>query len=768
MNDYYKLPDRYTVSDRTRSDEQYTLFLVKVKRVDYEQKTITITDKRTDKDYETKLFPVNSSSTDITDGVMPNKGSLGLGVFLESRGSYTEAAVVCWVLSDAARGMDAIATRPITSNDELEGYTTRTRGIFRKMYPGQRATVLTAGFTEKTDEGWDRTSSDFSREKLDSFRRTHSSTTGREVSYTDSGLSFHGAVNRPNASTDDILPTLLPDGTKDWTLYLSSSKRNKKDRYFSGAQDLLSIVEQTEKIQEFALDFPLPLEVLETDMLDTLMGISNAAWSDRTSILTKNGVSYDDQSFIASQDSDHPDSLGYTAIGPSTKEGGTPRRRGWIIESTKGTLVGSNSFDTTTYGKILKPTIFPYTKQGRFGSDVESGYLPINKKADQSEARLAASAWSMRFPYEYNTTRWEVSKEGHLQFEIGSTIPKENISWDGGTYEHPYGAGRSVDGHLTGSLRLAIGKNRDEEESIDLTTMGGAVLRLGSDDTTLPNSSRIVKTQIRGQKDAIGDRKFQYWTTPKLTQTGDAGSLNPGSKLAAECVSLRAAFDGGTFLRLGARDQAARRRHLKNGYNDGQGTKKSGDNSHAAGRPVYGVGDAPYAYHDLTKTASPVLGIAPYTWSGDPVGNMDTTGLSGDIHAVRDILLRIGQNPQNGQSLLLDLLGGIVAAVGTDNQGRSLVAAFDGGIEATIGNAKGKGLKLEIDGDVDIAIKGNLHLNVTGDIWVEGVRINNIAKLMMTNKSLIKIDKMLVAHNVESPIVNSNQDDGLTSPPMGD
>lgn len=450
------------------------------------------------------------------------------------------------------------------------------------------------------------------------------------------------------------------------------------------------------------------------------------------------------------------------------QEGATPRRRGWIIEATKGTLVGSNSFDTTTYGKILKPTIFPYTKQGRFGSDTESGYLPINKKSDQSEARLAASAWSIRFPYEYNTTRWEVSKEGHLQFEIGSTIPKENIAWDGGSYEHPYGAGRSVDGHLTGSLRLAIGKNRDEEESIDLTTMGGAVLRLGSDDTTLPGNSRIVKTQIRGQKDAIGDRKFQYWTTPKLTKTGDAGSLNPGSKLAGECVSLRAAFDGGTFLRLGARDKDARRRHLKNGYSDGQGSVKSGDNSHTAGRPVYGVGDLPYAFHDMTLTGSSKLNISPYSWSGNPTGNMDTTGLSGDIHAVRDILLRIGQNPQNGQSLLLDTLGGIVAAVGRDNLGRSLTAAFDGGIEATIGNTKGKGIKLEIDGDVDLAIKGNLHLNVTGDIWVEGVRINNIAKLMMTNKSLIKIDKLLVAHNIETPIQNNNQDSGLTSAPMGD
>jgi len=772
MDVYNQPPEKYTISDRTRSDEQYNLFVVEVKRVDYELKILTVEDRRTNLRYEVKIFPLLSSSTTITDGVMPDSGAMGLAAFLESRGSYSEVVIVAWVISDTAKGIDAIATRLITTNDTLPGYTNRKRGIFRKMYPGQKTSVLTAGFTEKEDEGWDKTSSDFSREKLDAFRRALLSSTGRKLAYTDAGLAFQGAVNRPNASTDDILPLTLPDGTQEWILYLSSTNRAKRDRYFSGATDLAPIVEHTEKIQEFALDFPLPLEVLESTTMDTLLGLSNSSWADRTAIQSTKGISFDDQSFITSQDSDHPDSMGLNANvkGPSTKEGPTPRRKGWIIESSKGTLVGSNSFDTTTYGKVLKPKIFAYSKAGRFGSNTESGYLPITKMTDQSEARLAASAWSVRFPYEYNTTRFEVSKEGHLQFEIGSTVPKENITWDNGTYEHPYGAGRSIDGHLTGSMRLAIGKNRDEEESLDLTTMGGAVLRLGSDDTTLPTATRTVKTQIRGQKDAINDRTFQYWKTPKLKTTGDAGSLDAGSKIAGECVSLRASFDGGTLLRMGARDPAARRRHIKNGYNDGQGTVKSGPNSHDPGRPVYGVGDASYRFHDLTTTGQTVAQTPPYAWSGNPVGNMDTTGLSGDIHAVRDILLRIGSNPQNGQSLLLDTQGGIVMAVGKDQQDRSLTAAFDGGIEATVGNTKGKGIKLEINGDVDLGIKGNLHLNVTGDIFVEGVRISNIAKLMMVNKSVVKIEKMLVAHNIEAPQSNMSTGAGFPAetPPYGD
>jgi hypothetical protein len=137
---------------------------------------------------------------------------------------------------------------------------------------------------------------------------------------------------------------------------------------------------------------------------------------------------------------------------------------------------------------------------------------------------------------------------------------------------------------------------------------------------------------------------------------------------------------------------------------------------------------------------------------------MDTTGLSADIHAVRDILIRIGANEQNGQSLLADLAGGIVAAVGKDKQGRSLTAAFDGGIEATIGsNNEKKGLRLEINGDVDIAIRGNLHLNVTGDISIESVRSTHVAKIMMVNKSLSIIDRASVVHTTEAPEIIHNQ-----------
>jgi hypothetical protein len=99
---------------------------------------------------------------------------------------------------------------------------------------------------------------------------------------------------------------------------------------------------------------------------------------------------------------------------------------------------------------------------------------------------------------------------------------------------------------------------------------------------------------------------------------------------------------------------------------------------------------------------------------------MDCTGLSLDLHAVSDILLRIGQNTDTGQSLMLDLGGGLVAWIGKDKQGRSITASLDGGAEITIGsNDQKRGLQLEIMGDVDISVVGNYTVHATGDIVLD-------------------------------------------------
>lgn len=740
-------------------DEKYFAFPVKVLTVDTQRICVTVQDQKTGMTYmDVKLLPANSSSVEGTDVIMPEEGSSYLAVRVEYQGGFSSIALLTPIVSDAKKGMDAIATRPI--EERIPGWNERKRGVFRHAYPGQHSVSMTNGYTEKRDAGWDRSAADLTRDKVDVHRHTRIQVTGRSVTHTDAGLEFSGPISRPNAQ--GLKPSTLVDGSQEYLVFLDPEAQ-REDRYVNGKPDVLPLVERLQRTQEFSVDFPIPLDVLESGILDDVLGTTADMW-DRTSVVSSaGGCSTDDQTPIVQQAWDHPapKKAGDPACGPTTNEGPTPRRRAYIIEETRGTLVGYNQFDKGTYGYVLKPTLFPYTASGRFGADVESSYLPVVHTPNHDETRLAASAFMLRFPNEFNTTRFDVSKEGMLSFEVGSTLPKE---WNGGSgpYEHPHGAGRSLEGHLVGSMKLVVGKNRDEEDSIDLQALGQVVLRLGADDLSLPNERRNVKTQIRGKADATLDRTVQFWKAPKLKGLGDAGSL--ANKVSAENVSLRAAMDGGTIIRFGARTPKALRKHLINGYADGQGvtpTKGAARvDSKSSGRPTYPSGDQNYRFHDLTKAGAPKVGVLPYAWSGSSIQSMDAHGLSVDFHAVRDILIRAGANEESGNSILMDLAGGLTAWLGKDNKGRSVTASLDGGVELTIGqNAQQKSLRIEFNGDVDWLVKGNFHLNVTGDLVMESTNHLHVAKIKYMTKSQKHIAAALSRHTTEAPDIVHNQGD---------
>ncbi len=742
--------------ERNRAQTEVQPFLIEVLTVDWERKNITCINLSTGVTVqEVNIFPANHSSYEATDVNMPEVGSKGVAIPLFSNAGFSQIAIISWITSDTVRAQQGVASRPIDIR-EMEGWNLRTRGSYRKAFPGQRTSTTSEGFSEKQDDGWDRLAADFSRDHLDPQRKQWTRITSRYVAYTDGGVSIAGPVERPGATGVGV--DTLPDGTPQAIVYLAPGA-TRASRYQNGAQDVIPLVERTTKVQEFALDHAVPEETLGTSMLDQALGVTADLWG-RTVIQQTGTISHDDQSTMVNQAWDHPYDTSTAAVGPTLNDGPTPRRRGYILERTEGTTVGSNLFDSSTYGKVIKPTLFPYTTLGRFGSDVESGYLPVNPSADHVETRLAASAYAMRFTHEANTTRWDVTKEGMMSFEIGSTMPKENIPLAGG-YEHPHGAGRSIEGHLVGSLKLVVGKNRDEEDAIDLQALGQSVIRLGADDASVPNAGRSVMTQVRGSSDAVQNRALQYWAAAKLVP-GDAGSLT--SKTGAENISLRGAFDGGTVLRFGAKNPASLRRHLMNGYSDGPGVQPvaPGDpnrkDSRSAGRPTYGAGDSIYAFHDLTQTGKAQVGQLPYAWSGAPLTNADAHGLSLDAHFVRDVLLRIGKNEASGQSLLMDLAGGLVAAFGKDNQGRSITAALDGGAEITIGpSAQGKALRIEFRGDVDWTVKGNFHLNVTGDTVFESTMHTHIAKTDMITKAQTQVHTAMSRMIHESPDIVHNQ-----------
>jgi hypothetical protein len=747
---------RPVASERRRDQEAFQVFLVEVLTVDESRKTLTIRDLGSSTTYQgVDIFPAVHSSFEGTEATLPEVGSRGVAAHIQQNAGFLEVAIIAWVVSDSNRAQDAIATRAIPIAT-LQGWNLRTRGTYRKVFPGQSTKTLSGGFTERQDDGWDRLAADFSRDQLDPLARVRTQITSRSVGYTDAGLTADGPVLRPGAS--GVVGNLLPDGTSQATVYLAPGAA-ATDRYTHAKQDVIALTERTRKVQEFALDFPVPAEVLDSPLLNAALGVTADPWA-RSLVSTSAGIGHDDQSFMIDQHADHPTNLTAKAVGPTTGEGATPRRRGYILESSEGTVVGSNAFDASTYGYPLKPVLFPYTQAGRFAADVESGYLPTNPSADQVETRVAASAYSVRFPHEGNTTRWDVSKEGMLTLELGATLPRENIPLAGG-YEHPHGAGRSAEAHLVGSLKMVVGKNRDEEESFDLQSLGQMVLRLGADDASLPNERRSVMTQIRGSSDAVQQRKLQYWSSAKLTP-GDAGNL--AAKTGAENVSLRGAFDGGTVLRFGARNPNALRRHLMNGYVDGPGVQSwavsdaSRQDSKTSGRPTYGAGDSTYAFHDLTQAGKPQVNKLPYYWSGPPLANVDQHGLSLDLHMVRDALIRAGKNEASGQSLLLDLAGGLVACVGKDNQGRSITASLDGGVELTIGpSQQGKALRIEFRGDIDWTVQGNFHLNVTGDSVFESTTHTHIVKTDLTTKALNQYHVALVQHVTEGPEIVNNQ-----------
>jgi hypothetical protein len=776
---------------RERDAIKFAPFVGRVLTVDYERFVLTI-ENPADKTVYTDIryWPSNTSSATSIDINMPEQFSSCVAAHINYSAGFSQVVILSWINSDQINNIDAVGQRAVDGS-EMQGWSDRLRGTYRKAYPGQRTSSYSGGYSEKIDQGWDRLGSDFSRDKLDSDRRTRTQITGRKVNLTGAGVSYHGPINRPNAP--NITGVTLPDGTQEFVSYLQPGSQ-PSDRYIGGKRDVIPFAESTELVQEFSLDYIPPFETIQTELLDSILGTVANPWN-RTTVTSPGGqVASDNETFMVSQQWDHPNDSHLKPVGPALAEGSTPARRGFILEKAQGTLVGYNKFDTSTYGRVLKSVLFvgpPHNPAGgRFGADVESGYKPVTDSPDHVEARLAASCLAIRFPYEYNTTRLDVTKEGFTTLEIGASIPKEKVGIGDHKYENPHGAGRSLEAHLVGSAKLVVGKNRDEEEALDIQALGQVVVRLGADDTSLPDARRNVQTQIREKGDAPAARSLQYWDAAHVKlHPGDSG-VNPQgyNKVGAENVSLRAALDGAAIVRLGGRNPAAFRRHLINGYADGRGkipyavTAGFRQDSHSPGRPNYGAGDSNYAFHDLTQAGQPTLNFPPYnipSWSGTPVPGkppdpsnplpqnspMDQHGLSLDLHSTNDMLLRVGSNPVSGQSILIDTDGGVVAAIGKDQQGRSLTATLFGGCEISIrANNQGKALRIELLGDIDITHQGHFNFHSTGDWTTECTTWRHITKTDRVFTQQKSIDASLTRATIIAPDIEFDQGSQVPAP----
>ena len=76
----------------------------------------------------------------------------------------------------------------------------------------------------------------------------------------------------------------------------------------------------------------------------------------------------------------------------------------------------------------------------------------------------------------------------------------------------------------------------------------------------------------------------------------------------------------------------------------------------------------------------------------------------------------------------------------------------------TIGqNKQKKGLRLEINGDVDMLIKGNMHQHITGDYVVECATFRQITKTDHIVTAQKIIEAAMTRHTTEAPDIVHNQ-----------
>ena len=182
-------------------------------------------------------------------------------------------------------------------------------------------------------------------------------------------------------------------------------------------------------------------------------------------------------------------------------------------------------------------------------------------------------------------------------------------------------------------------------------------------------------------------------------------------------------------------------------------------------RTDYGAGDSIYQFHDLTQAGAPISSFPPYSWSGTPITSttipsspVDSHGQSLDLHATRDALIRLGANPDSGQSLLLDTAGGLVLSLGKDKQGRSITGTLDGAIEITVKpNTGQRAIQLCIIGDVDVTHIGNLQYLCTGDMIIEATTRRMNVKTDNIETQQKKITASLARDTTEAPDIVNNQ-----------
>jgi len=164
-----------------------------------------------------------------------------------------------------------------------------------------------------------------------------------------------------------------------------------------------------------------------------------------------------------------------------------------FITQVTGTLVGNDKKDGSKYGKVLKPQVF--------GSATSVDRVTDYLEATPDEYDTLASCYSLQF----NKTgaQIDVDKEGHLFTFFPASSGRQAL-----------GAGRSWEALFDGSVKLVIGKESINNNSLILDTMGSIKATLGFDKD---GRSSFITTQkgMRTLIQAPATDGFAYYMSAK-------------------------------------------------------------------------------------------------------------------------------------------------------------------------------------------------------------------------------------------------------------
>jgi len=175
----------------------------------------------------------------------------------------------------------------------------------------------------------------------------------------------------------------------------------------------------------------------------------------------------------------HPDHYGLDVDLISSNPSWAP-----FIEKVSGTLVGNDPYTLrgrAQYGRLLRPSVFksPTATTGSPGLDVVD-----NDTESTEQSLVAASLYRMRRPDGQGELFLSHDKEGHVFLSIPASSSKPSN----------LGGGRSVEADLKGSLKLVMGANTNDNQSLDLYARGGFLWSLG----TLASSRRSLDLTAEG------------------------------------------------------------------------------------------------------------------------------------------------------------------------------------------------------------------------------------------------------------------------------